>query len=506
MTRKCTSSIPSSFASIYMISAFFAISFFSLLYLKYPQQIDYSKVITPTKTPTIPSYNVIKNVDKTIKQTREGKDYDLVEQISPSIDDSFVQLTPPNVEFADRTRKTNVVEEVQGEDPYKIKASPPVLDNTNEKRTENGTNTNYLVPITKQGQQNESENEDQDQDQDETIVSEFDHMLNLPSNFSKEERIEWFKQKLPESRILESTPRTRKFEVKMQEFVRMNRCRVNIFMTWISTTTLLGKREMFSLESILKAHPNGCVIIISRIMASKPGKDLIKPLIERGYMILTVAPDFALIFSGTPAQDWLERLMNGRLDPGKIPITQNLSNLLRLAVLYKYGGVYFDSDMIILKDVSKLRNSIGVQEVDEESKTWVSVNNAVLIFDKNHPLLYRFIEEFNSTFDGNLWGFNGPYMASKIVRRYLDDPMYQFNVMSPMAFYPIDWESLDKYFKDPHGKDLDLAKDMFVKVSKESYGVHLWNRFSKNMRIEKGSVIGKLISSHCIICQDVYGL
>ena len=455
MSRKCTSSIPSSFASIYLISAFFAISFFSLLYIKYPKQInniEYLKIIAPTKS-TPPPFLIN---DFTLPSFIVNDHFKVVSESSPSLNSQF---------------------------------SP----------------SNQLEEVTDDDLKHENEDEDEDEHENESTFSEVDHISYPPSNFTKEQRMEWIKQKLPESRILESTPKTRKFDIKIQQFVRTKRCKAIIFLTWISPTRLFGKREMFSLESILKAHPNSCVIIISRIMGSKQGKTILKPLLEQGYLILTVAPDFHLIFNGTPAQDWLKRLENGQLAPGKIPITQKFANLLRLAILYKYGGIYFDTDMIILKDVSGLRNSIGIQEFDEEKKTWISVNNAVLIFDKNHPLLFKFMEEFNSSFDGSLWGHNGPYMATRIIKEVINDPKYQFNVMSPMAFYPISWQSILMYYRNSQGNDSEMIRDMFGKISKESYGVHLWNKISWNTKIQNGSVIGRLISDHCILCQDVYG-
>ncbi|CAL2243579.1 unnamed protein product [Prunus armeniaca] len=70
----------------------------------------------------------------------------------------------------------------------------------------------------------------------------------------------------------------------------------------------------------------------------------------------------------TPAEFWLEELKTGRTDPGYIPLSQNLSNLIRLAMLYKYGGIYLDTDLIILKDFSGLRNAIEAQSLDSESK------------------------------------------------------------------------------------------------------------------------------------------
>ncbi|KAL6008311.1 hypothetical protein ACLOJK_033817 [Asimina triloba] len=35
------------------------------------------------------------------------------------------------------------------------------------------------------------------------------------------------------------------------------------------------------------------------------------------------------------------------------------------------------------------------------ARNWSRLNNAVMVFDKSHPLLYHFIQEFTQTFDGN---------------------------------------------------------------------------------------------------------
>ncbi|KAK7294670.1 hypothetical protein RJT34_17560 [Clitoria ternatea] len=103
----------------------------------------------------------------------------------------------------------------------------------------------------------------------------------------------------------------------------------------------------------------------------------------------------------TLAEAWFHELRKGKKDPGEIPLFQNLSNLIRLAVLYKYGGVYIDTDFIVLKSLAGLRNCSGAQGVDSGGRHWTRLNNAVLIFDMNHPLLLRFIDEFSLTFDGN---------------------------------------------------------------------------------------------------------
>lgn len=325
-----------------------------------------------------------------------------------------------------------------------------------------------------------------------------------PFNVSAEERIAWFKERVPRMKVFESTKRTRVFDQRIKEFFKG--CKVRFFMTWISPSRLFGKREMFSLESVFKAHPKGCVVIVSKSMDSKRGRDLLKPLVEQGYKALPVAPDLSLLFRDTPAEPWLEGLKAGEFDPGMIPITQNLSNLLRLVLLHKYGGIYLDVDVLVLKDLSGLNNCVGIQTVNERARIWTSLNNAVMIFDQKHPLLLKLIQEFTAHFDGNAWGHNGPYLVSRVVMKVaFNDAAYDFNIMSPTAFYPVDWFRIPKYFRRPkNANETQWTYDEDYQLKQRSYAVHLWNHVSSRLRIEEQSLIGRIISDNCIICKDIY--
>ena len=61
----------------------------------------------------------------------------------------------------------------------------------------------------------------------------------------------------------------------------------------------------------------------------------------------------------------------------------HIADALRMAVLWKQGGVYMDLDFIAIKNVSPLLNypGLGIQHNP------TMPNNAVLIFPKNHELL-----------------------------------------------------------------------------------------------------------------------
>ncbi|CAL9002774.1 unnamed protein product [Prunus brigantina] len=325
-----------------------------------------------------------------------------------------------------------------------------------------------------------------------------------PFNATEEERIAWFRSKLPKFEIFKSDKFARQFHGRVLEFFN-NKCEGQFFMTWISPVRSFGSREFLSMESLFRAHPHGCLMILSRTMDSRRGYRILKPLQDRGFKVHAVTPDLSFLFKNTPAEAWFAEMKGGKKDPGEIPLAQNLSNLMRLAILYKYGGVYLDIDFIVLNSFLGLRNSIGAQSVDVASKNWTRLNNAVLVFDMNHPLLYKFMEEFALTFDGNKWGHNGPYLVSRVVQRVQNRPGYNFTILPPIAFYPVNWNRIGGLFKKPGNQAHSRwVKEKLLQLSGETYGVHLWNKQSSQVAIEEGSIMQRLISDHCVICSDTY--
>ncbi|CAH8356350.1 unnamed protein product [Eruca vesicaria subsp. sativa] len=294
-----------------------------------------------------------------------------------------------------------------------------------------------------------------------------------------------------------------KFQQRVIEFLRDD-CKVNFMMTWISPAVMFGKREVLSVESVFKSHPKGCLIILSSTMDSPLGFRILKPFLDRGYRVIAITPDLPFLLKDTAGESWLEEIQTGKRDPGKISLAQNLSNLMRLAYLFKFGGVYLDTDMIVLKSFKHLRNVIGAQTLESVSRNWTRLNNAVLIFDKNHPLLLKCIQEFALTFNGNVWGHNGPYLVSRVARSVEGTEGYNFTIMRPSTFYSVNWVEIEKLFKVPRTeKDLKRVKVKVLEMQRRGYGLHLWNKFSSKFVIEQGSAMDKIVSDHCVICENV---
>ncbi|XP_062094249.1 uncharacterized protein LOC133800310 [Humulus lupulus] len=345
-----------------------------------------------------------------------------------------------------------------------------------------------------------------------------DHLIIPPENITTlEERLIWFRRKLPELSLLHSNNSTRRFHGRVVEFLGgSSGCTMQFFMTWLSPAKSFGRRELWSLETLFKAHPKACLVIASPSLDSVKGYRILKPLFDRGLRILAAEPDLPFLVKNTPVEAWLEQMKTGTKDPGSIPLSQNLSNLMRLVMLYKYGGVYLDTDVVVLRDFTELRNAIGAQSVDAVSKEWTRLNGAVMVFDVNHPLLVDFMKEFASSFDGNRWGHNGPYLVSRVIERVKERSSSSsmaasstlsrssFVVLPPKAFYPVTWHRIERLMKKPANESESRWAERRIRELNDggTYAVHLWRRQSMESVIEEGSVVARLVSYHCLLCNN----
>lgn len=93
------------------------------------------------------------------------------------------------------------------------------------------------------------------------------------------------------------------------------------------------------------------------------------------------------------------------------------SDVARLEILYKYGGVYVDADIINLKSINSLLTPNTDFFITQEKKQLLS--NSVIGSAPNNPLLHSIILHLKNTFKSELptWKTTGP----KMITDYLDN-------------------------------------------------------------------------------------
>jgi len=96
----------------------------------------------------------------------------------------------------------------------------------------------------------------------------------------------------------------------------------------------------------------------------------------------------------------------------------HLANLVRLQVIYQYGGIYLDTDMLVIKSFDKLLDNqcfFGFQ-LRKHPTHWV--NNAVIGATKNHWFIKKMIDYIIKTYDGSQMAtLAGPVTVTTLLKK-----------------------------------------------------------------------------------------
>jgi hypothetical protein len=161
----------------------------------------------------------------------------------------------------------------------------------------------------------------------------------------------------------------------------------------------------------------------------------------------------------------------------------NASNFARLEILKNNGGVYFDTDIKVLKPLTPLLNYqcfLGFEEESSEfNKLWV--NNAVIGAEKNHPFIIACLTRLESMYDGlEQANESSPQLTTAVLKteygltKYGEQTLNDgIHLVPKDFFYPIPW-----FFAK---KTIEYEKH----ITKNTFCVHFWNRswFTKEMML-----------------------
>ncbi|NWI94729.1 A4GAT galactosyltransferase, partial [Pitta sordida] len=168
-----------------------------------------------------------------------------------------------------------------------------------------------------------------------------------------------------------------------------------------------------------------------------------------------------------------------------------LSDACRIVLMWKFGGIYLDTDFIVLKNLQNLTNAMGMQNEDE-------LNGAFLSFKPKHKFMEVCMKDFVKNYNGFIWGRQGPELLTRVFKKWCSIETIQsmsckgVNALAPEAVYPIPWQDWRKLFAA-------VSDSEFHKLLKNTYAVHIWNKLSHGTRLEIPSqaVLAQLYSHFC---------
>ncbi|ERE76813.1 zinc finger protein DZIP1L [Cricetulus griseus] len=180
------------------------------------------------------------------------------------------------------------------------------------------------------------------------------------------------------------------------------------------------------------------------------------------------------------------------------------SDASRLAIIWKYGGIYLDTDVISIRPIPE-ENFLAAQGSQHSS-------NGVFGFLPHHPFLWACMENFVEHYSSSIWGNQGPLLMTRMLRVWCrlqdfqelgDLKCLNISFLHPQRFYPIPYPQWRRYYQvwdtEPSFND--------------SYGLHLWNFMNKEGRtVVRGSntLVENLYRKHCpktykVLIQGVEG-
>lgn len=217
----------------------------------------------------------------------------------------------------------------------------------------------------------------------------------------------------------------------------------------------------------------------------------------------------------TPIEDWTERgeLFRSRFDWSVICVIQyyfkmivlsfltvHASDLLRMLSLYRFGGIYLDLDVVVLRSLEDLPlNFMGAQ-------LNTSIGNSVMGLEPHgvgHQLAELVLQDFQQQYDGDIWAQNGPRCLTRVMSEFCatdninemirnPDSCNGLRVHNISSFYEINWEQWFHFF-EPRLTNLTLHR------LRDSYVAHIWSHINSGwpLRVDSNAAYIQLARRHC---------
>eukprot|EP00079_Xenopus_tropicalis_P010339 XP_002935118.1 PREDICTED: alpha-1,4-N-acetylglucosaminyltransferase-like [Xenopus tropicalis] len=194
------------------------------------------------------------------------------------------------------------------------------------------------------------------------------------------------------------------------------------------------------------------------------------------------------VFYDTPLLSWYRKVKPEH----ESYWTDVTSDASRLALIWKYGGIYMDNDIISVRPVP-LKNFVAAESNDVYS-------NSIFGCVPHHMFSWRSMEDFVQNYNGSILGHQGPALFARILKKvfcvlrgfkYTEDVRCgNMTLTNPDRFYPIPESSWKKYYE---------VVDQFRPFS-SSYAVHLFensNQGKYNMVPGSKTLVDRLYEQYC---------
>jgi Glycosyltransferase sugar-binding region containing DXD motif/Alpha 1,4-glycosyltransferase conserved region len=280
-----------------------------------------------------------------------------------------------------------------------------------------------------------------------------------------------------------------------------------------------------AIESIFHFHPSAHLCIHTNVNAGflRENSQLPKPIMRlqrqgyhietRTYAVLDIVNEIVALKSSTgddvainveAAQSWLARLYQH--EKGRHWYSHE-TDFVRLFLIYVYGGIYMDTDVILVRPLVTTDNGgLSVDSLVAKDHFAEKINCAVLKFlQPRNSFIAHSLNEYFMTYNGSDWDYNGPQLLYRVIQAHpeLECPevgnyssVYPLaadtngtaaascavNCLSPLSFQPVPWHQWKDYCFAKGSDKIEVGRDLLDNAL--VHAVHLNNQLT-GARIKK---------------------
>ncbi|KAG5876026.1 hypothetical protein JTB14_009815 [Gonioctena quinquepunctata] len=253
--------------------------------------------------------------------------------------------------------------------------------------------------------------------------------------------------------------------------------------SFIKGRITIEARQACAVESAAKMNPNFDVYLlftspgVLRFDGDESDRFLKALLSYKNIKIMHL--DYGKYIDGTPVEHLFE---SGSIENSDYAMS-HASDVLRYLTLWKFGGIYLDLDVIVTKSLENLPPNYAGAESDR------NVAAGVMSFSsggRGHVLARTCLNDLKDNFNGKDWGYNGPGVitrllksicgGAKLAKDMIKKDCLGFKVYPTDRFYAVPWWKWKMFF------DSNVT-DTVLKLTENSYAIHVWNKHSVNTKI-----------------------
>ncbi|KAG5671304.1 hypothetical protein PVAND_001509 [Polypedilum vanderplanki] len=260
----------------------------------------------------------------------------------------------------------------------------------------------------------------------------------------------------------------------------------------------IGKRQACAIESGARLNPNLNVFVMYMANQSHQQQYLtVTPILEAVMTysnVKFVTVEHASFIKDTP----LEEFFINQLPQSQYPI-EHASDAYRLLVLWLYGGIYLDTDVISLKSSENSPENFACDDGEGDL-----VSNAIMKMKRNEKITKMFMTYITENWNPTEWGANGPIAITSVISRVCNTNSTSemikmgncdgFYILPQEVCYPIPWPQWRSLFN--FNKHL---ADKVMKMINSSMTIHLWNNLSKRHKIDvnRDTAFNRIAQIYC---------